>query len=350
MLHEGLQAAGVAATRIAPKAPPLPGIVYNGLRRFGPDLRTFFLNYPVTAKYPRADVYHLTSQNLASLLLFHRPPGKVIVTVHDIIPYMLRDKPKFKSYGTAIDRFFDRLAMDGLKRADRLIADSHYTKQCIESYLRIPRDKIDVVHLGIDQQRFRQQRVPPALYERYNLSPDRLYVIYVGSEDPRKNLDTLLNALPLVCRGFPELSLLKVGRAHHTDERQRLLNLAAELGVDSVIHFLDDVAEDDLPLLYNLADLCVMPSHYEGFGFPVLEAMACGTPVVCAKTSSLPEIAGNAAMLFDPNDMYSLAMAIVRCLAHPLDYQLRRSRGMDHVKAFTWEETTRQTLNLYTMM
>ena len=348
MLHTGLQTAGVATERVAPHAPRLPGLFYTALRRLGPDLRTFFLNYPVAAKYPSADVYHLTSQNLASLLLFRRPPGKVIVTVHDIIPYMLRDDPRFKSYRAAADRYFDRMAMAGLKRADRLIADSRYTKESVVTHLGIAPDKIDVAHLGIDQQRFRRQAVPGNLWERYNLPPKQRYLIYVGSEDPRKNLVTLLRALPVIRREFPEVALLKVGRAHFADERERLLNLAAELGLSSAIYFLDDVLEDDLPLLYNLADLCVMPSRYEGFGFPVLEAMACGTPVVCAEASSLPEIAGDAAMLFDPNDEYSLALAVVRCLADFLRYQHMVSKGLRHAATFTWEQTTRQTLNLYT--
>jgi glycosyltransferase involved in cell wall biosynthesis len=348
MLHAGLKAAGVATERVAPNVPRLPGAFYSAVRRLGPDLRTFFLNYPVAAKYPRAEVYHLTSQNLASLLLFRRPPGKVIVTVHDIIPYMLRDDPRFKSYRTAADRYFDHLAMAGLKRADHLIADSDYTRQALVRCLRIASDKIDVVHLGIDRQRFRPQAVPGDLWERYSLPRNQRYLIYVGSEDPRKNLDTLLRALPVIRREFPEIALIKVGRAHFTDERERLISLAAELGLSSAIYFLDDVLEDDLPLLYNLAQVCVMPSRYEGFGFPVLEAMACGTPVVCAQASSLPEIAGNAAMLFEPNNEYDLALGVVRCLADFLRYQWLRSKGMEHAAKFTWEQTTRQTLDLYT--
>jgi glycosyltransferase involved in cell wall biosynthesis len=120
--------------------------------------------------------------------------------------------------------------------------------------------------------------------------------------------------------------------------------------VRSAVYFLDDVLEDDLPMLYNLADLCVMPSHYEGFGFPVLEAMACGTPVICARASSLPEIAGDAALLFDPNDAQSLAQTVVRCLTEPEQYQRMQASGTARAATFTWEQTTHQTLSQYTTM
>ncbi|MFN8500896.1 glycosyltransferase family 4 protein [Kouleothrix sp.] len=262
------------------------------------------------ARYPRADVYHLTSQNLASLLLFRRPAGKVVVTVHDIIPYMLRADRQLSVYRGAADRLFDRMAMAGLKRADRLIAVSHYSKRSVVALLHIRADQIDVVHESVDHSRFRPLDVPAALRERYSLPAGRRYLIYVGSDDPRKNLATLLRALAELRQTQPDVELIKVGRAHFDAERARLRALAAELGLAGAIHWLDDVPERDLPLLYGLADLCVMPSLYEGFGFPVIEAMACGTPVVAANASSLPELLGDAGRLYEPRDVHALAEAI----------------------------------------
>jgi glycosyltransferase involved in cell wall biosynthesis len=347
MLHQGLHEAGIDAERVAPTVPPLPQSLYRLLRRLGADARTFFLNYPIAAKYPSAEVYHLTSQNLASLLLLRRPPGKLVVTVHDIIPYMLRNDPQFNTYHSAADRIFDRMAMIGLKRADRLIADSRYTKDCLVEHLGIAPEMIAVVHLGIDQQRFRPLAVAETIRERYGLPAGRRYLIYVGSEDPRKNLVTLVRALAEIRHALPDVELIKVGRAHFAHERRRLLDLAAALGVPAAIHFLDDVHEADLPLLYNLADLCVMPSRYEGFGFPVLEAMACGTPVVCARASSLPEIVGAAALQVDPHDVAALGQAIVRLLGDAEMYQTLRAEGLAQAATFTWTRTTRQTLDLY---
>lgn len=350
MLHQQLSADGAQVERIAPTVPPLPDAAYTAIRRLGPDLRTFFLNYPVAAKYPSADVYHLTSQNLASLLLFRRPPGRVIVTVHDIIPFMVRNEPQFTSYRNAADPIFDRMAMAGLGRADALIADSHYTKQSVVDLIKIAPEKITVAHLGIDHGRFRPLAVPESLAERYGLPRDRRYLIYVGSEDPRKNLATLVRALPAIRRELPDVALIKIGRAHFEHERRRLLDLAAELDLSAAIHFLDDVQDDDLPLLYNLATICVMPSHYEGFGFPVLEAMACGTPVVSARASSLPEIAGDAAVQFDPHDPQALALAVCTLLRDDALRQQKMRAGTEQAAQFTWPRTVAQTRDVYARM
>ena len=343
MMERGLSEAGLSVTRVAPSVPPLPHSVYRLLRHFKVDAQAFLNNYPVWGTYPHADVYHLASQNLASLLLFRRPRGRVVVTVHDIIPYMLRNDPQLCTYRTAADRLFDRLAMLGLRHADALIAVSHYTKRCVVEHLGIAPQRIDVIHEGIDHEQFRPLSVPDSVRERYRLPEDRRYLVYVGSEDPRKNLVTLVHALAEVRRTLPDIELIKVGRAHFEQERARLVTLATQLGVRDAIHFLDDVPESDLPLLYNLADVAVMPSLHEGFGFPVLEAMACGTPVVCANASSLPELVGDAAALFEPqfDNGYGLALAIIERLLTPAMQQNRRKCGMAQAQKLTWEATVR---------
>lgn len=349
MLHQGLCELGVESVRVAPTVLPLPDAGYTALRRLGIDLRAFLSNYPIWATYPPADVYHVTSQNLASLLLFRRPPGRVVVTVHDIIPFMLRNHPYLCSYRTIADRIFDRLALAGLKWADHLVADSHYTKQCIVEHLRIAPEKITVIHLGIDHKHFYPQPIPVTLPRRYRLPEGQRYLIYVGSEDPRKNLATLVQALAEVHRTLSDIAWIKVGRAHFEHERQRLISLAASLGVQNAIHFLDDVPEEDLPLLYNLADICVMPSLYEGFGFPALEAMACGTPAICANAASLPELVGDASLLFSPapNGGWELAATIARTLTDTALYETLRTRGLSQAATFCWSSTIHQMCDLF---
>ncbi len=142
---------------------------------------------------------------------------------------------------------------------------------------------------------------------------------------------------------------MKVGRAHFDQERQRLIAQAAELGVGSAIHFLDDVPESDLPLLYNVADVCVMPSLYEGFGIPVLESQACGKPVVCANAASLPEVAGDAGVLFEHglDAADALAAAVVRLLAERDLYRTLRASGLARAATFGWPQTARHTLSVY---
>jgi len=349
MLQRGLEAEGVAVARVAPVAPPLPAAGYAALQRARIDLRTFLMNYPVWADYPPADVYHLTSQNLATALLFRRPPGRVIVTVHDIIPYMLRDDPALSTYRGRVDRLFDHLAMRGLRRADQLIADSHYTKRCLTKHLGIAPERISVVHLGIDHERYRPAPAPAALSTRYGLRHDRRYLIYVGSEDPRKNVATLVRALAALRQTHPDVELLKVGRAHFAAERRKLVGLAAFLGVGAAIHWLDDVPEADLPGLYSLASVCVMPSRYEGFGFPVLEAMACGTPVVAADASSLPELVGDGGVLASLHapDGTAFTDVLNNLLSDRAVYEDVRARGLARAAQFTWRSTTQAVRAVY---
>jgi glycosyltransferase involved in cell wall biosynthesis len=351
MLHAGLREAGVDSVRVASTLPPLPTTSYRFFHWLGRDLHAFLRNFPIWSTYPRADIYHFTSQTLATLLLFCRPKGRVVVTVHDIIPYMLHKDPEFSSsYGDSINHLFNRLAMAGLKRADCLIAISEDTKQCLVEHLGIVSGKIAVVHQGIDHERFRPLQVPATIRARYGLPEGRRYIIYVGSEEPRKNLVTLVRALAHLRRELPDVEVVKVGRAHFDRERQRLIGLASQLGVRTAIHFLEDVPEDDLPLLYSLADVCVMPSLYEGFGFPVLEAMACGTPVVSANTGALREIVSNAGVQVCPHDADTLACTLLALLKDQRQQLLLRRAGRDRAAKFAWTATVQRTAAVYNQL
>jgi len=143
------------------------------------------------------------------------------------------------------------------------------------------------------------------------------------------------------------VELINVGRSHFEPERQRLITLATELGVKDAIHFLEDVPEHDLPLLYNLADVYVTPSLYEGFGFPIVEAMACGTPVVYAKAGSMPEIVGNGGVEVSPRDVARLADALLALLTNRERRLALRRSGHEQAAGFTWSEAVRRTMATY---
>ena len=349
MLEGGLLAAGVQAIRIAPGGPALPAGMVRLARAAGADLSSFFATYPLWLRETGAAIAHLTSQNLASLLLLRRPRGRVVVTVHDIIPHMLRKHPTLGGQRSVADRLFDRMAMIGLRRADVLLADSHYSARCVVEQLGIAAARIRVIYLGIDHARFRPQPESTAIRARYRLPPDRRYLLYVGSEDPRKNLAPLLHALAELRREHPEVELIKVGRAHFEPERQRLLQLADDLGIRPAIHLLDDLPEHDLPSIYSLAEIYVMPSLYEGFGLPVLEAMACGTPVVCAAATSLPELVQDAGLLVEMagDGRGPLQQALEHMLAHPASAATLRARGLARAAHFSWERTIEHVIQSY---
>lgn len=343
MLAKGLPDAGVRSTHFEPPPPELPGPLSNR-----PALRELLRRHPLWASYPPADIYHLTSQNLAGLLLFCRPSGQTVVTVHDMPTRAQRANRRQDMSSSAGTRMLDRLALAGLRNANRLVANSWHLKGCLVDQLSIRPDVIDVVYPGIDHQRYRPQLCPPEVRERHGLRAGRRYLITVGADEPRKNLDTLLRALALLRQTQPDLELLKVGRVGLAAERKRLTDLTTDLGLTSAVHFLDEVPEDDMPLLYSLSSVCVLPSHTEGFGFPALEAMACGTPVVYAASAALPEVVGRSGLTFKdgPNQHKELASVVVEALDERAA-RLLRSAGMGRSGSYRWPQTINNLIETY---
>jgi glycosyltransferase involved in cell wall biosynthesis len=342
-----LQSLGHGVSLTHPMAPVPSALARAGRRITGLDATAFFNNYPVRAQAAPADVVHVSSQNLATVMLTRRSTVPTVVTVHDIIPYMVRNDPALSTYRTWADRLFDQLALAGVRRAHALIAVSEYTRQTVHHHLGIPTERITVVHHGIDHERFRPHDPPAEVWDRFGLRRDRRYLIYVGSEDPRKDLGTLIDALALIRETAPDVELIKVGDAHFAEERDRLLARARAQGVASAISFLNDVADADLPALYALARVCVMPSVYEGFGIPVIEALACGTPVVASDASSLPELVGDAGLLFPPRRADRLADGIRRLLDRSAWWQDWRAAALSRARDFTWDRAARRTLDVY---
>jgi glycosyltransferase involved in cell wall biosynthesis len=339
----GLRGAGIDVTTAGLRS-PIPGPIVRAVGKAGYDLDAFSRSYPLRADTEKGRITHITSQTLATLLLTQRLPRPVIVTVHDILPYLLRDDPELSVYRHRLDRLMDSFAMRGLKRADRLIADSSFTKQTLIDTLPIPATRIDVVHLGINSNTFRPQKVTKEFLERHRLPTDKCYVLFVGSEDPRKDLPTLLRALAIVRGNAPDVELIKVGAPAFADQRKRHIELCQELGIQTAVQWIDAVSEDDLPLFYNVASVFAFPSRYEGFGFPVLEAMACGTPVVAANASSVPELTGDLAKLVSPGNPDMMGTAILKTLSTE---HIDRDALVRHATSFTWDRTVAATLNSY---
>jgi glycosyltransferase involved in cell wall biosynthesis len=197
---------------------------------------------------------------------------------------------------------------------------------------------------------FHPQPVPDEFYSRYRLDRWLRYVLYVGSENPRKNMPRLIAAFARLHETLPDVRLIKVGSVEHPSLAEQLRRQVQQLGLADAVLFTNPVSDQDLVAFYNLADLFVFPSLYEGFGLPPLEAMACGAPVVCSNAASLPEVVGDAAITVDPYDVDGLAAAMVRVLT---DADLRRQlreRGLARARQFTWERTALETIAVYRQM
>jgi glycosyltransferase involved in cell wall biosynthesis len=265
--------------------------------------------------------------------------GPSVITVMDLaflrFPHLLTDESRW---------YYGQISK-AVARADAILAISHGTKTDLVDLLNAPTAKIIVTHLAADPacQPVSDPARLEAVRHTYGLPAD--YLLFVGTLEPRKDLPTLLRAFALLGPSAKDVCLALAGRPGWLYEQ--VYDLVKSLGLSDRVRFLGGVPGGDLPALYSGARLFVLPSLYEGFGMPVLEAMACGAPVVCANTSSLPEIAGDAALLFPPGDEAALAQAISALLSDEDLCRQLTERGFVQAARFSWEATARQTLAVY---
>jgi glycosyltransferase involved in cell wall biosynthesis len=233
-----------------------------------------------------------------------------------------------------------------VERAAKVITVSEHSAQDIVELYGIPREKVVVIHNGVSQdfQPLSDPVVLSGLRERL-LIPTERFILFAGGADPRKNHQTLIRAYSRCAPLLSSHSLVMVGDATHRfgDIRET----ARTFDVEDRIVCPGPLSLEMLRMLYSNADLFVFPSLYEGFGMPVLEAMACGTPVITSKTTSLPEVAGDAAVLINPEDAEELADAITQVLDDDSLQADLRARGFERAKQFTWQRAAQQTLAVY---
>lgn len=291
---------------------------------------------PVFIKKKRIDIIHGPRSVLPLL-----SGAKSVVTIHDLafihFPEVIRYSPI--NYWPV---FVRRSAI----RADHIIAVSKNTKKDIIRLFDIPENRITVTYEGCGDhfKKVTDKSSLATLSERYGL-PER-FILYVGNIEPRKNLGILLQALILLMKNHSlELKLVIVGKKGwlYSD----FFKLIKQLYLENSIVFTGYVEDKDLPGIYSLADVFVYPSKYEGFGLPLLESMACGTPVIASNTSSIPEIVGASGLLFSPNRPDELAACINQLVNDPgLRARLVQS-GIERSKLFSWKKMAMETLQIY---
>jgi glycosyltransferase involved in cell wall biosynthesis len=231
-----------------------------------------------------------------------------------------------------------------VRAATAVIAVSAHTRRDLVDLYHADPAKIHVIHEGIDPA---FAPAPPAEVARVAAaySPDRPYLLMVGTLEPRKNHAAALRALArLKAADFPHRLVVAGGKGWLFEPIRAQVEA---LGLAGDVHFAGYVPATDLPALYSGAACVLAPSLYEGFGFPVLEAMACGAPVVCGDVSSLPEVAGGAALLVAPADDEALANAVRLVLTQPALAAALRTRGLMQAASFTWARTAAQTVDVY---
>ena len=263
-----------------------------------------------------------------------------VVTFHDLTFFILPER-----YPRSRRLYFQSISWAAAKAAAMLICPSQAVRDDIVRILHAPPEKVRPIAEAASPA-FRVIDDPAVLDRlRYNhLLPDR-FILSVGSLEPGKNRTTLLKAFAELRRRGVEQKLVVAGqRAWNYGDDFRL---AEDLGLKGHVIFTGYVAPEEMPALYNAADLFVFPSLYEGFGLPVLEAMACGVPVVASNVSSIPEVTGDAALLVDPRDAEALCDAMERILKDADLSASLRQRGLERASTFSWERAARETIEVY---
>lgn len=282
------------------------------------------------------------------LSLIHDPVGvmplfltgaRKIVTIHDVVPYI------YPETSTKLDKLIYHYWLPlAVRRLDAIITVSEQSKQDIIRYLPVNEEDVVVIPeaAGSSYRLMNPIDVKPVL-NRYGI--DFPYILYVGSLESRKNLPRLLEAFARVRTQHPDWKLVIVGARKW--KFSSIFETVKRLELEPFVHFTGYVEEEHLPAIYNGADLFVFPSLYEGFGLPVLEAMASGTPVITSNCSSLPEVAGDAAILIDPYDIQAMADAIQQVLSDPSLAATLRVKGLARAKTFSWKRTAEETIAVY---
>lgn len=315
-------------------------------RRFGANFRPATLWTPPHHRLERwalgAEIWRMRLDLLHSPDFI--PPAfgarRYVITVHDLnflyYPQFLTPESR---------RYYAGQIEWAVRRADHVLADSEATRRDLIQLLGVPPDRVTTVHLAADPafRRLPTAAVRPTL-ARYGLEPG--YLLFVGTLEPRKNLPGLFAAYRILLdRGVTDVPLVVVGGRGWLCEQT--FASVDKLGLTDRVRFLYDVPSADLPALYNGAVLLALPSFYEGFGLPALEAMACGTPVVASNRGSLPEVVGEAGVQVDPEDAEGIAEGLAAVLEDPVLRQRLVAMGQARAAEFSWQRTAKETLAVY---
>ncbi|MFN8445974.1 MAG: glycosyltransferase family 1 protein [Caldilineaceae bacterium] len=298
-------------------------------------LRTFSHNPQSAIRNPQF-LYHSPYY-----LMPYRPSMPTILTFYDVIPLL------YPEYVSLQARLLFRLTTQfACRAASHIVSISDASSRDLTRYFGVPANKITTTSLAPDP-RFQPQQPAECdrVRQKYNL-PEH-FILYFGINKPHKNLVSLIDAYAKLIRNpqstIRNIPLVIAGAwdARYPEAKQH----AASLGDN--VRFLGRIDDAGLPGLYASATVFVFPSKYEGFGLPVLEAMACGTPVACSNTSSLPEVAGDAALLFDPTNVGEISAAIEQLVSNEGLQKELRQRGLNQAARFTWRKTAEKTLDVY---
>ncbi|MCK5146603.1 glycosyltransferase family 4 protein [bacterium] len=305
---------------------------------------------PVGLRGPSLKQHLVTSRILRTnnIDLYHHPhfdlPYRITVptvaTIHDL--KYIRHPHFFPKKSLLKTAYIHHTLKHTLKRANRIIAISDFTRNDLHQFSNTTSNKIDVIHHGLDHPEWKISNAK--IHHALNL--ENPYILCIAEKRPHKNLTTLIHAFSQMKRtGYMDQHLVICGKSYsdYTVPEDR----ARELGLEDIIHFTGYVSDETMATLYNNASLFVLPSLYEGFGFPLLEAMKAGVPVIAANTTAIPEIVGDAGILFEANNHDDLAKKMQNIIDNQSESQRLIARGLERATYFTWARAAKSTLLCY---
>lgn len=293
--------------------------------------------YPLAASRHQSDINHIIDHSYAHLVHF-LAGGRTVVTCHDLAPRALRVR-------TGISTALWDWSFQGMLKAVHIICDSEFTAGELKRFSAYPESRVSVVPLGVDTifRPLDTSRTLSALRARYALPNDRPLLLHVGHCGTRKNLEGLITALGCLRSRGEAFHFVQIG-GQFTPAQHGMIG---QNDIGKHVSQISFVPEPELPAWYNLADVFVFPSTYEGFGLPILEAMACGTPVVCSPAGSLPEVGGSAVMYTQGTDSHSICDALYTLLRSDSLRQQLAVSGLSQAAKFSWQATARATASIY---
>ncbi len=304
-----------------------------------------FWRFPQQVTQQVADIFHIIDPSEAHITYWLKKKNKpVVVTCHDLVNFYYKDNLQGSVELPFLSRSMWHHAVKGMKYADHIVAVSSMTAKDTTQLLDIEPVRISVIPNAVEPA---FQPLPKEQTEsfrkKYGLAPETICLLNVGANHPRKNISIILKVIDTLKQEGRSFYFWKVG-VDFTDEQKAFIQTQ---GLENYVSYLGKPDKSTLIQIYNAADILIAPSLHEGFGITLLEAMACGIPVITSNVSAMPEVVGDAGILVEPNDYQAIADSVCRLQSDPIYYQELVKRGLARAKLFTWEKTGEKIAQIY---
>ncbi|MBD2355804.1 glycosyltransferase family 4 protein [Tolypothrix sp. FACHB-123] len=304
-----------------------------------------FWGFPRTIQNQVADIFHIIDHSEGHIVNWVKNQGKpIVVTCHDLINYFYPDNLQGSVQVPFVSSNLWFHSVKAMQNANHILAVSSATAQDVTQILNIHPQQITVTPNAVESAfHILPDNQIASFRHKQGISPETICLLNVGGNHPRKNISTILQVVKILQQKGLNIHFWKAGAAFTSEEQNYIQTQALE----NYITYLGQPDKQTLVQIYNAADILIAPSTHEGFGITILEAMACGTPVITSKVSAMPEVAGDAGVLVDPTNAQEIAEAVYHLHNNPIDYQKLKDAGLARVKSFTWERTAEKIAEVY---